>query len=442
MIKIEYKVYWYVQKLNSENSVQLSATANDDPVPPEGYELYVPGPGEEWTNPEILYDYPNQTIIPYAVPRPGVTCVENDPVSLNLVNYELPKEPPSTRLLYDRNNDTKYNVVYMLQNYDDITGEVREGYHPADEDVWITPWMPLPESGTYNITRGGTTGATVDIADLPEDVGVGKHFPGFKYIEKYDPQTEGEGHCYIAGEGLDPEDLYYGRNTLRVYFNKNEFELTVNYHVPEGFDKIVPPELLTSVHQIHTVLESYKVVSPDLREYNLTTDLEVVAGEMPNNPLVVDVYYYDTNRVEVNYKVNDPNLGYTDPSYETYGNQFEKPKGSVARASEKGHFVNWTNEAGEVVSTDPTYVPEKYVPEPESEAQNGWEDVTIVASETYTANFEANPEEPEFVNGSAQTGDPLNAGILTVASLAVIAGLLMLLRTRKRDSAVRTRISK
>uniref|UniRef100_UPI000FF3550D InlB B-repeat-containing protein n=1 Tax=Eisenbergiella sp. OF01-20 TaxID=2292348 RepID=UPI000FF3550D len=69
-----------------------------------------------------------------------------------------------------------------------------------------------------------------------------------------------------------------------------------------------------------------------------------------------------------------------------------KPQGSTATASNGYHFVNWTNEAGEVVSTDAAYVPVKV---------NG-----LHVAATYTAHFAANTPTPTDPTPDPTPGTP------------------------------------
>ena len=98
--------------------------------------------------------------------------------------------------------------------------------------------------------------------------------------------------------------------------------------------------------------------------------------EVKNNEAII--VYYTENEITINYTA-DTNGSVTNAS-ETIHAVSGKPQGSTATASNGYHFVNWTNEADEVVSTDAAYVPAKV---------GG-----LHVAATYTAHFEADPVAP------------------------------------------------
>lgn len=140
----------------------------------------------------------------------------------------------------------------------------------------------------------------------------------------------------------------------------------------------------------------------------------------------MDVVYKESNRITVNYQVNDPLLGAATPGVESYGYLQGNPTGSVASATEAGIFVNWTNEAGEVVSTDPNFVPQRMVPEQDPEDFDGrFPDPPL--SETYTANF-----KPASENVNAQTGDTTAGVVGIVFAMLMLAGVGLFMGMRRR----------
>ena len=88
--------------------------------------------------------------------------------------------------------------------------------------------------------------------------------------------------------------------------------------------------------------------------------------------------YYSENTITITYNA-DAN-GTVSNAGETLNAVTGVAKGSEAAADNGYHFVNWTNEAGEVVSTDAAFVPAKI------------DGMNVEAA--YTAHFAANPVTP------------------------------------------------
>ena len=106
----------------------------------------------------------------------------------------------------------------------------------------------------------------------------------------------------------------------------------------------------------------------------------VPSGDVPGtvgNGDVLKVIYTE-NQITINYQA-DAN-GSVSRANETLYAVKGEAQGSTAAAADGYHFVNWTNEAGEVVSTDAAYVPVKV---------NG-----LHVAATYTAHFAANAVTP------------------------------------------------
>ncbi len=148
---------------------------------------------------------------------------------------------------------------------------------------------------------------------------------------------------------------------------------------------------------------------------------------------VDDVYPTEDVKVPVNYREkvyrvtylsNDTALGITDPATEDCPILTGNMVGSNANAVGGAKFENWTNEFGEIVSTDINYVPEKYpVPDPEFLAANAKvSNGEVFAEATFTANFSGGAITP-------QTGD-IAGGMIALASICAIIVAFVLIRRR------------
>lgn len=220
----------------------------------------------------------------------------------------------------------------------------------------------------------------------------------------------------VTVDGLAFGNIKYTRDIRNIDFNPI---------VPKGF---VPPEIdsikLPANNNPYTkTFEEQEYIYPDPAQIVIPTGV---------GDLTIDVPYKE-KLYEVNYYVNDEELGSVVPDYETCLIINGSPEGSLATAKEGGEFVNWTDEDGNVVSEDPNYIPPKY--EPENKANANKDDGEIIyASVEYTANFQkaAQPEPkpvPPSDNG-AQTGDnPF--GIFGIFSLFVMALGFVFARSRK-----------
>ena len=100
--------------------------------------------------------------------------------------------------------------------------------------------------------------------------------------------------------------------------------------------------------------------------------------ETVENQDVLKVLYTE-NEITIHYAA-DAN-GSVNPDSETLHAVTGEAQGSTARAAGGYHFVNWTNEQGEIVSTNAVFVPEKV------------DGLNVEA--TYTAHFAANPVIPD-----------------------------------------------
>ena len=118
----------------------------------------------------------------------------------------------------------------------------------------------------------------------------------------------------------------------------------------------------------------------------------VPSADVPNTVGNGDVLrvIYTEDQITINYQA-DAN-GSVSRENETLFAVNGDAQGSTAAAANGYHFVNWTNEAGEVVSTDAAYVPVKV---------NG-----LHVAATYTAHFAANTPTPTDPTPDPTPGTP------------------------------------
>ena len=168
-------------------------------------------------------------------------------------------------------------------------------------------------------------------------------------------------------------------NVIKVYYKVDESQ-KLDYSVEHYLDgETFPFDITTQL--------SVLVASPEVK--NVSDSDTLPAGYTRNRvePVLPTTITKENKVIKIIYSENEITINYTADTNGSVTNASEtihavsgKPQGSTATASNGYHFVNWTNEAGEVVSTDAAYVPAKV---------GG-----LHVAATYTAHFEADPVAP------------------------------------------------
>ncbi len=96
-----------------------------------------------------------------------------------------------------------------------------------------------------------------------------------------------------------------------------------------------------------------------------------------------------SNKITIVYQTNDIEKGDVSIEWETIDPENGKPEGAAAKEEEGYHFLNWTDESGNIVGSDRQFIPQKT-------AAGAYE------QRTYTANFAANTYKIVFkANGGS-----------------------------------------
>ena len=180
-------------------------------------------------------------------------------------------------------------------------------------------------------------------------------------------------------------------NVIKVYYKVDESQ-KLDYSVEHYLDgETFPFDITTQL--------SVLVASPEVK--NVSDSDTLPAGYTRNRvePVLPTTITKENKVIKIIYSENEITINYTADTNGSVTNASEtihavsgKPQGSTATASNGYHFVNWTNEAGEVVSTDAAYVPVKV---------NG-----LHVAATYTAHFAANTPPPTDPTPDPTPGTP------------------------------------
>ena len=176
-----------------------------------------------------------------------------------------------------------------------------------------------------------------------------------------------------------PTTITASNNVIKVYYVIDE-DAKLMYSVEHYLDgETVPFDITTQ--------QSVLVANPEVK--NVSDSDKLPAGYTRNRvePVLPTTITKENKVIKIIYSENEITINYTADTNGSVTNASEtihavsgKPQGSTATASNGYHFVNWTNEADEVVSTDAAYVPAKV---------GG-----LHVAATYTAHFEADPVAP------------------------------------------------
>ena len=269
-----------------------------------------------------------------------------------------------------------------------------------DEDITINYVARLggsvtPESEDLAPATGVAAGSTAAAS-------AGYHFVNW---------TDANGNEVGTDVKFVPEKVN-GVNVAATYYANfaEDEDVTINYVANVGGS--VNPEKETLAPATGNASGSVAAVMPGYHFVNWTneageevgTELEFIPAKV-NGVNVAATYYAnfeENENIVINY-VTDGN-GTVSAASESLAPVTGEAQGSTATANGGYHFVNWTNEAGDVVSTDAAFVPAKV-------------DGLNVAA-TYTAHFAANPaptpEDPDPNPNPNPTPDttPSTTGVL------------------------------
>ena len=273
-----------------------------------------------------------------------VTSVESKNFTGYVQKTDSPKLPQAVKdndkiyVLYEKNEEeTKelhYQVVYQVEG-----GKVLD---TVDKTVNI--WVNADDYEVETVESKAFTGykQKSDSPKLPQTVKDNDKI--YVLYEKNEEATKNLSYQVVyqveGGEVLDTVD-----KTVSIWINADDYKVT-------------------SVESKSFTGYTQKSDSPKLPQTVKTGDIVYV--------------YYTENTITITYNA-DAN-GTVSNAGETLNAVTGVAKGSEAAADNGYHFVNWTNEAGEVVSTDAAFVPAKI------------DGMNVEAA--YTAHFAANPVTP------------------------------------------------
>lgn len=336
----------------------------------------------------------------------------------------------------DQVGDNPIKFFHYGETKDSANARVANWVWDEANEEWIIP-EESADDFTYDTTPRWTetiastadrhlwTGMTIDPNNYRESTEEGGKMYGFDShfkngdetaaLHPVNPET-----FVIVGDGAatDQADIDYGRHVWTIMPDPiDPFDPPIPYGPewdPQEPDPVPHEEII--------------VVDPPAEEY--------VVPEVPEpHPATKDEdipIYYHEKQIAISYLVNDAALGAVDPQTESYPVVTGLPIGSSASVIGASTFLNWTNEAGEVISTDLNYLPEKYpLPEPElNRTANEKSYDEIYASQVYTANFQAGT--------GGQTGD--NMGFLvSIIMLIVAVNAAYILTNRRRNYGKHTK---
>jgi len=173
--------------------------------------------------------------------------------------------------------------------------------------------------------------------------------------------------------------------TYTAHFDEDE-DITINYESEDITKGTVDPDNETLAPATGVAEGSIATAMPGYHFVNWTDEDDQVVGTSAtfvpakvgglNVAATYTAHFAEDEDIIINYESEDIVKGTVDPDDETLAPATGVAQGSVATAMPGYHFVNWTNEAGQVVGNDAAFVPEKV---------NG-----LNVAATYTAHFAVN----------------------------------------------------
>ena len=323
-------------------------------------------------------------------------------VKANLADEPTPEELDSflPDNLYNPNTDTV--LWYVIKN---------------QGGKWHVDGVVVPKdrySVSYNANGGTSTseslpatkfylpGATVDVEFKPLPTREDYNFLG------WDENPEAVTPTYRASGSQDNSFTMPEENVTlyAIWGLKPNLSVDVKYveynpenNTSEYYATVEPLEETTISNRLG---KSYTVEQLEIVDYTIygilnPNDPESYTGVMKENMGTIYVTYKPQEKVTIMYVANEG--GSVSRPLETLAPVSGTAKGSTAAASTGYSFLNWTNEAGEVVGNDPEFIPKK---------AGG-----VNVSATYYANFKE--DENVIINYVAKTGGSVDNASETLA---------------------------
>lgn len=162
---------------------------------------------------------------------------------------------------------------------------------------------------------------------------------------------------YVLVEGQAPSiyrDIYLDAEKNKVVFEYERQKITysVNYYVGGNY--------MSDWSETYTVKDGTKISNVEDKcpaGYHLDKTVPDIPTTITSSNRVINVYYVENAAITINYEARTG--GSVSKASETLAPATGVAKGSEAEANPGYHFVSWTNEAKEVVSTDVKFTPDK-----------------------------------------------------------------------------------
>ncbi|WP_321024206.1 InlB B-repeat-containing protein [Eisenbergiella porci] len=294
---------------------------------------------------------------------PGYTFSSYDPVDIKA--GKVVADGAVIKVNYVRDDKQTTEVKYTVQHWVD-------GVHQEKDDVEVTKKIWVNAEKKLEVTEGslalnnypGYTFSSYDPADIKAGTVVAdKAVIKVNYVRD-DTQTKHLSYTveyWVEGEASARDTYQVSKD---VWVNDPDTLPVENIE-----DKEYPGYRYTRLEYIKIAQESGKNIRSLIPDEDLP--------ETVNNGDVIKIIYTEKQITIIYTADTNGNVTNTD---ETLNAVTGEAKGSTATANNGYHFVNWTNEAGDVVSTDAAFIPAKV-------------DGLNVAA-VYTAHFAANPVTP------------------------------------------------
>ena len=267
------------------------------------------------------------------------------------------------------------NAEHTVLEFEAIEGfEVPGGYKFAGWTNGSATYKPGDKVRVDELQKGGDNTLTAQWTHVGTQIYVkvvldGNQVAADKYVN---PVVDGTTQGFMAA--YDPNTQLYTIDYTYENFNCADFKL-VTFDIPAGYVVSVSSNNTNDTTGIDGSTAEYH----DPVEENGNWTLDNVPG---GATVTVDLH---KSEYIVKYVADDNGSVSTKQEVVKYG---ENANGSTATPDDGYFFVNWTDSEDEVVSTDPTYVPQN-----------------ITSNATYTAHFAKKYEVTVKANSGSKTYD-------------------------------------
>ncbi|WP_087431398.1 InlB B-repeat-containing protein [Collinsella sp. An307] len=267
------------------------------------------------------------------------------------------------------------NAEHTVFEFEAINGfEVPDGYKFVGWTNGSATYKPGDKVRVDELQKGGDNTLTAQWTHVGTQIYVkvvldGNQVAAKKYVN---PVVDGTTQGFMAT--YDPNTQLYTIDYTYENFNCADFILET-FDIPAGYVVSVSSDNTNDTLGIDGSIAEYH----DPVEENGNWTLDNVPG---GATVTVDLH---KSEYAVKYVADDNGSVSTKQEVVKYG---ENANGSTAKPDDGYFFVNWTDSEGEVVSTDPTYVPQN-----------------VTANATYTAHFAKKYEVTIRANSKSDTYD-------------------------------------